>query len=155
MKFDLTINNEKREVDVKPNQLLIDVLRDIGYKGVKKGCSEGSCGSCVILVDGNAMKSCLLFVGQAQGHEVTTIEGLGTPEDPHPIQDAFVEEAGVQCGFCIPGMIVSAAGLVQLNPNPSEEEIKEALDGNLCRCTGYTKQIKAVKNAADQMQKER
>ncbi len=144
----VTINGVQRELNALPHSTVLEVLRQEGYFGVKNGCSEGNCGSCVILVDNIPRKSCLMLIGQVINREITTIEGLGTAEEPHPLQDAFVEKAGIQCGFCIPGVIISAAGLLHKNPNPSEPEIKEALDGNLCRCTGYVKQIEAVQKAA-------
>lgn len=154
MKLSATINGEFKEFEVNPNTLLIDFLRNNGYLGVKNGCMEGTCGSCTVLVDNIPLKSCILFVGQVQNRNVLTIEGLGTPENPHPLQDEFVEQGAVQCGFCIPGMILSANALLLKNPDPTDEEIKEGLDGNLCRCTGYVKQIEAVKNAAKRLREE-
>ena len=155
MKLNVTINGEAREFDVNPNILLIDFLRSKGYLGVKNGCMEGTCGSCTVLVDNRPLKSCILLIGQVQNRHVLTIEGLGTPEDPHPLQDEFVEQGAIQCGYCIPGMILSAHALLLKNPNPTEEEIKEGLDGNLCRCTGYVKQIEAVKIAAKKIREEK
>lgn len=154
MKLSATINGDFKEFEVNPNTLLIDFLRNNGYLGVKNGCMEGTCGSCTVLVDNIPLKSCILFVGQVQNRNVLTIEGLGTPENPHPLQDEFVEQGAVQCGFCIPGMILSANALLLKNPDPTDEEIKEGLDGNLCRCTGYVKQIEAVKNAAKRLREE-
>lgn len=154
MKLSATINGDFKEFEVNPNTLLIDFLRNNGYLGVKNGCMEGTCGSCTVLVDNIPLKSCILFVGQVQNRYVLTIEGLGTPENPHPLQDEFVEQGAVQCGFCIPGMILSANALLLKNPDPTDEEIKEGLDGNLCRCTGYVKQIEAVKNAAKRLREE-
>jgi aerobic-type carbon monoxide dehydrogenase small subunit (CoxS/CutS family) len=154
MKLNVTINGEKREFDVKPNVLLMDFLRDEGYYGVKNGCAEGNCGSCVVLIDNIPKKSCIIFVGQVHGHSILTIEGLGTPEAPHPLQDEFVEQGAAQCGFCIPGMILSANALLLKNPDPTEVEIKQGLDGNICRCTGYVKQIDAVKNAARRIRED-
>ena len=155
MKLNVTINGEEREFFVDPSMLLLDFLRSEGYLGVKNGCSEGTCGSCTVLVDDKPLKSCIMFVGQVQNKDVLTIEGLGTPGKPHPLQDEFVEEGAVQCGFCIPGMILSANALLITNPDPTEDEIKEGLDGNLCRCTGYVKQITAVKKAAKRMREEK
>ena len=146
-----TINGEKKELNAKPGELLLDVLRREGYFGVKRGCQEGTCGSCVVLINGKPLKTCIMFVGQIQGKTVTTIEGIHSPDKPHVIEDLFVEEAGVQCGYCIPGMILSAKSLLDENQNPNEQDIKEALSGNICRCTGYVKQIKAVKRAAAKM----
>lgn len=148
------INGEKREIHAKPSMTVLEILRREGFFGVKNGCSEGNCGSCVILVDNLPRKSCLMFIGQIRDREITTIEGLGIPGNPHPLQDAFVDEAGIQCGFCIPGMILSAAALLSDNPNPTDEEIKEGLNSHLCRCTGYVKQIKAVREAAMVAQNE-
>ncbi|MCY3413691.1 MAG: (2Fe-2S)-binding protein [Candidatus Heimdallarchaeota archaeon] len=154
MKLVTTINGERKSFEVEPNTLLMDFLRHHGYYGVKNGCAEGTCGSCTVLIDNKPMKSCILFVGQVQNKSITTIEGLGTPEHPHPLQDEFVEFGAVQCGYCIPGMILSAHALLLKNPDPSEEEIKRGLDGNLCRCTGYVKQIDAVKAAAKRIKEE-
>lgn len=150
----VTINGKKLELEAEPKELLIDTLRRYGYFSVKKGCSEGSCGSCTILVDGRPMKSCIMFVGQVKDRELTTVEGLGTVENPHPLQEAFVDEAGIQCGFCIPGMLLAAEALLKKNLDPTEEDIKFALSGNLCRCTGYVKQIEAVKKAAKIIREE-
>ncbi|MFX0092879.1 MAG: (2Fe-2S)-binding protein, partial [Candidatus Hodarchaeota archaeon] len=119
MIINTTINGKECKITANPNELLIDVLRREGYFGVKRGCSEGSCGSCVVLIDYIPRKSCIMFIGQIEGHHVTTIEGLGTPEKPHSIQEAFVDEAGIQCGFCIPGMILSAYALLRKNLNPT------------------------------------
>ena len=144
----VTINGQKKKLQIKPNEILLDVLRREGYFGVKRGCSEGDCGACIVLIGNIPRKTCIMFAAQIRGQKLTTIEGLAPFDKPHPIQKAFVEEAGVQCGYCIPGMILSAEGLLRDNPNPSEQEIKIGLAGNLCRCTGYVKQIKAVQKAA-------
>ncbi|MFW9904506.1 MAG: (2Fe-2S)-binding protein [Candidatus Thorarchaeota archaeon] len=148
MEINVTINRKKRTLAIEPNDLLIDVLRKEGYKGVKRGCDEGTCGSCTIILNNRAVKSCILFAAQAHGGSITTIEGIGTREKPHPIQQAFIDEGAVQCGFCIPGVILSAKTLLDRNPNPTKQDVKMALDGNLCRCTGYSGQIKAVLSAA-------
>lgn len=148
MKLTTTINGVKKIFEIEAKELLLDFLRREGYFGVKRGCETGDCGSCAVLVEGKAIASCLMFAAQIEGREVTTIEGLGTPRNPHPLQECFVETGGTQCGFCIPGMILSAAELLKSNSQPSQEEIAEALDGNLCRCTGYVKQFDAVKLAA-------
>jgi aerobic-type carbon monoxide dehydrogenase small subunit (CoxS/CutS family) len=148
MKITTTINGMKREFEAGAGELVLDVLRREGYFGVKKGCQEGSCGSCVCLIDSLPRKTCVMFIGQIQNRSVTTIEGIHSPGKPHPIEDMFVEEAGVQCGYCIPGMILSAKSLLDNNNDPTEREIKEAISGNICRCTGYVKQIKAIKRAA-------
>ena len=154
MKLNININGEERDFDVNPNVMLMDFLRNQGYYGVKNGCAEGNCGSCVILVDNIPKKSCILFVGQVHNRKILTIEGLGTPEHPHPLQDEFVIEGAIQCGYCIPGMILSANALLLKNPDPTEDEIKEGLDGNLCRCTGYVKQITAVQKAAKRLRED-
>jgi xanthine dehydrogenase iron-sulfur cluster and FAD-binding subunit A len=147
----VTINGKSVELNAEPGEFLLDVLRKEGYFGVKRGCSEGSCGACVILINNLPRKCCIMFAGQVRGMDITTIEGLGTPDNPHPIQDMFVEEGAAQCGYCIPGMIMSANALLLKNPDPSEDEIKEGLAGNLCRCTGYVKQLSAVRKAAEIM----
>ena len=151
MRITVKINGRDRVMMVKPNEYLLDVLRREGFKGAKKGCDTGDCGSCTILMDGKPVLSCLLFAAQAHGRELTTIEGLGTPAKPHPIQRAFVETGSVQCGFCIPGMVLSAKALLDENPDPDETAVRRALDGNLCRCTGYVKQVEAVLLAAKKL----
>ncbi|MBM4319324.1 MAG: (2Fe-2S)-binding protein [Deltaproteobacteria bacterium] len=148
------INGEVRELDGEPHTALVDLLRDAGYKGVKVGCREGVCGACTVLVDGRARHSCHMFAAQVQGREVTTIEGLGTPDRPHPLQQAFVDVGAVQCGFCTPGAILSARALLDEVPDPTEQEVREALDGNLCRCTGYVKMVEAVHLAATRLREE-
>lgn len=128
---------------------LLDFLREeLGMKGTKKGCDSGQCGACTIIMGGKAINACLLLAIQADGKEILTIEGLSSGRRLHPLQEAFVEEGAVQCGFCVPGMILSAKALLDEKKDPSEEEIREALSGNLCRCTGYVKIIKAVQKAA-------
>ena len=154
MKITTTINGITTDIEAEPSELVLDVLRREGYFGVKRGCQEGSCGSCVCLIDGVPKKTCIMFIGQIQNKSVTTIEGIHSPGKPHPIEDMFVEEAGVQCGYCIPGMILSSKSLLDKNNNPSDQEIKEAISGNICRCTGYMKQIKAIKRAASIMRGE-
>ncbi len=151
----VTINGLQKKLSIEPDELLLDVLRRDGYKGVKRGCKEGACGTCTILLNGKAVKSCIMLAAQAEGGEIITIEGIGTREKPHPIQQAFVDEGVVQCGYCIPGMILAAKNLLDNNPNPTEGEIKFALDGNLCRCTGYSGQIKAVLAAAEAIRGEK
>jgi putative selenate reductase molybdopterin-binding subunit len=140
MEINLTVNGVQKTVEIKAGETLLDLLRRNGYKSVKRGCNEGHCGSCTVLID-----------GKAHNRKITTIEGIGTSEKPHPLQKHFVEKGAVQCGFCIPGMILSAKALLEENPSPSEEEIKEGLDGNWCRCTGYVKQVEAVQAAALEM----
>jgi aerobic-type carbon monoxide dehydrogenase small subunit (CoxS/CutS family) len=148
MKIEPIINGAVRAIEVEPGELLIDTLRRIGLHGVKLGCGEGDCGTCTILLDGEPMLSCLLLSARTVGHQITTIEGLGSVHKPHPVQQAYAEEGAVQCGYCIPGSILSSAALLRHNHNPSDAEICQALDGNLCRCTGYVKKIVAVKAAA-------
>ncbi len=154
MRIEVTINGEKKEWEIAPSETLLDVLRRYGYKGTKRGCNEGYCGSCVVIIDGSAVKSCVYLAGQAHKRDIVTIEGIGTMDKPHPIQKAFVDAGAVQCGYCIPGMVLSAKALIDENPNPTETDVREALDGNLCRCTGYVKQIEAVLNAAETMRGE-
>ncbi len=154
MKVSTTINGHAMVLDCGPQSSLLDALRAAGFKGVKAGCREGMCGSCTVLVDGVARHSCQTPAGLVEGRTVTTIEGLGQPDQPHPLQQAFVDSSAVQCGFCTPGAILSAKALLDESPEPSEEEIREALDGNLCRCTGYVKMVEAVQLAAERMREE-
>ncbi|MHA1945020.1 MAG: (2Fe-2S)-binding protein [Candidatus Hodarchaeales archaeon] len=153
--LNVTINGIKKNIEIRPKEFLIDVLRREGYKGVKRGCDEGTCGTCTILFNGKAVKSCIMLAAQTQNGKITTIEGIGTRDNPHPIQQAFVDAGVVQCGFCIPGMLLSAKDLLDHNLKPTKEEVKMALDGNLCRCTGYRGQIDAVLNAAAVMRGEK
>jgi aerobic-type carbon monoxide dehydrogenase small subunit (CoxS/CutS family) len=155
MEITCKINNVKKTLVFEPHEKLLDVLRREGYYSVKDGCSEGDCGTCTVIVNGRAVKSCLMFAAQAKGKEIITAEGIGTLENPHPLQTAFVEAGAVQCGFCTPGMIMSAKALLDKNPNPTEEEIKRAIDGNLCRCTGYVKIIEAIQLTARRMRGEK
>lgn len=147
----LNINNQEYEVLVKPQQTLLEVLREtVGLTGTKSGCNEGSCGSCTVLVDNKPTLACSTLAIASEGKEIMTIEGLaGEDGKLHPVQQSFVENGAIQCGFCTPGMVLSAKSLLDRISKPNEEEIKEALGGNLCRCTGYTKIIKAVKIAAN------
>jgi carbon-monoxide dehydrogenase small subunit len=138
-KIKFTLNGTPKEFLVDADEKLLAVLRREGMKGVKHGCGEATCGACTVLLDGKAVYACILYAFQADGREVVTIEGVGDFDNPHPFQTALVEEGAVQCGFCIPGMILSAKALLDANPNPSDEEIKTHMDGNLCRCTGYEK----------------
>lgn len=148
MTLELTINATPVSLQVDPAEVALDALRRAGYASVKRGCDEGDCGSCSILVDGQLMRACLLYAGQLQGREVTTVEGLGTARQPHAIQRAFVETGAVQCGYCTPGMILATSALLAEHPDPTEEQIRQALDGNLCRCTGYVKILDGVRRAA-------
>jgi len=154
MKLSMTINGQARELELEAGDLLLDTLRHAGYFGVKRGCEAGTCGSCVVLVNGVPHFSCLLLSATLSGSAITTVEALGSVEHPHPIMQAFAEEAGVQCGYCVPGMVLSTKALLDENPRPTPDEVKQALDGHLCRCTGYVKQIRAVLRAADMLDKE-
>ncbi len=151
MRIQLTINGERREADdVWEGESLLYALRErLGLPGSKNACEQGECGSCTVYLDGTPVCSCLVAAGQANNREVTTVEGLGSGEDLHPVQQAFLERGAVQCGFCTPGLIVSTHDLLQRNPQPSDPEIREALAGNLCRCTGYEKIMDAVRTAAE------
>jgi aerobic carbon-monoxide dehydrogenase small subunit len=143
----LKVNGKEYDLAVEPNQTLVDLLRyDLGLTGTKKGCGTGECGSCTVILNGKPVNSCLVLAIQANGAEILTIEGLKPPQGLHPLQKAFVENGAIQCGFCTPGMILSANSLLQRNPNPTEEEIRTALSGNLCRCTGYQKIVEAVQS---------
>jgi carbon-monoxide dehydrogenase small subunit len=141
----MKINDTKYEVDVEPNQTLVEVLRDqLGLTGTKVGCGEGDCGSCTVIMDGKPVTSCLVLTVEANGRNIVTIEGLETGQGLHPLQQAFVDKGAIQCGFCIPGMILSAKGLLDQKPDPDISEIRRAISGNLCRCTGYQKIVEAI-----------
>ena len=155
MQIKVKINGVDRILEVQPGEKLLDVLRRYGYKSVKKGCGEGTCGSCSVIVDGRLVYSCITFACQVDGCEIETVEGLGDVNHPHPLQLKFVEAGAVQCGYCTPGMIMAAKALLDKEPNPTEEQIKEALDGNLCRCTGYVKIIEAIKAAAEELREQK
>ncbi|WP_137285671.1 (2Fe-2S)-binding protein [Halorussus salinisoli] len=155
MKIDLTINGEPNTVEVGSEEDLATVLRREGYTGVKCGCDGGVCGASKVLVDGGAEMACGMAAEEADGREIVTIEGLGSQDDLHPIQQAFVDHFAVQCGFCIPGMILQAKSLLADNPDPSEAEVREAIDDNICRCTGYQKPVEAILDAAGRMRGER
>ena len=145
----LTVNGRQHHVALAPNVTLLQALRDLGYTDVKNGCEKGDCGACAVLMDGRAVNSCLVLAWQAEGAEIVTDAGLGTMDDPHPLQEAFADAGAAQCGYCTPGMIISAAALLERNPHPTEDEIREAISGNLCRCTGYAQIVKAVQVAAE------
>ena len=150
MRIELRVNGEQVEADVWPGASLLFALRErLGFPGSKNACEQGECGSCSVLLDGTLVCSCLVLAAQADGHDVLTVEGLGADDALHPVQEAFVEAGAVQCGFCTPGLVVAAADLLARTPDPSEDEIREALSGNLCRCTGYQKIVEAVQLAAD------
>ena len=149
----LTVNGTLYELSVKPWETLIDVLRDhLGLTGTKEGCGLGECGACTVIMEGKAVNSCLVLAAEADGKRIATIEGLAVGDKLHPVQEAFIEHGGLQCGFCTPGMIMSAKVLLDENPNPSEEEIRKGIAGNFCRCTGYAKIIESIKAAAENMQ---
>jgi carbon-monoxide dehydrogenase small subunit len=148
----VTVNGTRYERTVEPRLLLSDFLRhDLGLTGTHVSCEHGVCGSCTILFDGQPVRSCLMFAVQANGHEILTVEGLGTPEDLHPLQEAFWEAHSVQCGFCTPGILMTLVPFLEENPNPNESEIRAAISGNLCRCTGYQHIVDGVKLAAQKM----
>jgi aerobic carbon-monoxide dehydrogenase small subunit len=150
VKIELTVNGEPREADVWEGESLLFALRErLGLPGSKNACEQGECGSCSVLLDGTLVCACLVLAAQAEGHEVVTVEGLAENGDLHRVQEAFVEAGAVQCGFCTPGLVVATADLLAHNPRPSEDEIREALSGNLCRCTGYSKIFDAVRLAAE------
>ena len=149
MRVEITVNGELLEADVWAGESLLTALRDrLGLPGSKNACEQGECGSCSVLLDGELVCSCLVLAAQADGHDVVTVEGLGSPDDLHAVQRAFAEAGAVQCGFCTPGFVVAAADLLRRIPDPSDDEIREALSGNLCRCTGYQKILDAVHLAA-------
>jgi aerobic carbon-monoxide dehydrogenase small subunit len=149
MRIRLTVNGEQRAADVQPAASLLTALRDeLGLPGSKNACEQGECGSCSVLLDGRLVCACLVLAAQADGHDVVTVEGLAGEDEVHPVQAAFVESGGVQCGYCTPGFVVAVADLLQRVPQPSDDEIREALSGNLCRCTGYTAIVDAVHRAA-------
>jgi carbon-monoxide dehydrogenase small subunit len=148
----VTVNGVAREAEVEPRTLLVYFLREaLGLTGTNVGCDTSSCGSCTVLLDGESVKSCTLLAVQADGREVTTIEGIATDGQMHPIQEAFHRNHGLQCGYCTPGMIMAAASFLQENPNPTDEQVRESLEGNLCRCTGYQNIVKAILDAAGTM----
>ena len=145
----LRVNGVEQSIDVEPRLLLVHAIRDnLGLTGTHVGCDTSNCGACTVHLDGRAVKSCTVLAVQADGSSVTTIEGMGTEEDLHPLQEAFWNDHGLQCGYCTPGMIMAAAGLLADNPNPTEAEVRKGLEGNLCRCTGYHNIVKAVLDAA-------
>jgi carbon-monoxide dehydrogenase small subunit len=149
----LTVNGTARQNEVEPRLLLVHYLRDtLGLTGTHVGCDTSQCGACTVLVDGQAVKSCTVLAVQAEGASITTIEGMAKDGELHPLQQAFWEEHGLQCGFCTPGMIMTASDFLSRNPDPSDDEIRHALEGNLCRCTGYQHIVNSIKSAAKKMQ---
>lgn len=153
--INLTVNGEKLQLSVDENLRLIDLLRDeLGLIGTKEGCGEGECGACTIIMDGETVASCLVMAFQADGSEILTIEGLEKEGELHPVQKAYMDAGAVQCGFCIPGMVLSTKSLLDKNPNPNDDEIREGISGNLCRCTGYNKMVIATKKAMKYIEEE-
>ena len=153
-KIRFKLNGSWREVETRPDRLLLDLLReDLGFTGTKKGCERGECGACTVIMDGKAVLACLVPALKADGAEILTVEGMASGDRLHPLQQAFWEKGAVQCGYCTPGMLLSAKSLLDENPAPGVEEVKEAISGNLCRCTGYTKIVEAVLAAAEKMRK--
>jgi len=156
MEIEFTLNGRRRRVDVRPNELLLNLLRDdLHLTGAKYGCGIGECGACTVLLDGAPILSCLTLAAEVDGREVITIEGIAKGWNLDAVQEAFIEEGAVQCGFCTPGFILTTEALLRENPDPSEEEIREYLKGNFCRCTGYVNIIKAVKTAASRLRQAR
>ena len=150
VRVSLSVNGKKRTADVEPRLLLVHYLREhLNLTGAHVGCDTSQCGACTVLIDGQSAKACTIFAVQADGAEVTTIEGLADGDQLHPLQQGFWDEHGLQCGYCTPGMIMSAAHLLRENPSPTEQEIRDGLDGNLCRCTGYQHIVNAIQNAAN------
>ena len=153
MEITVTVNGAQRSADVEPRLLLVHFIREVvGLTGTHSGCDTTHCGACTVLLDGTPVKSCTVLAVQANGRSVTTVEGLPTNGQLHPIQEAFKEEHGLQCGFCTPGIMLTSAALLEKNPDPNEEEIRWAISGNLCRCTGYMNIVKAVQTAAQNIQ---
>jgi len=151
----LKVNGETFHVEVEPHETLLDVIRGkVGLTGTKKGCETGQCGACTVIVEGKAVTSCLILAVEAHGREIVTVEGLAKDGQLHPLQQAFVEEGAVQCGYCTPGMLLSAKVLLDENPGPTQRQVKEAIAGNLCRCTGYVKIVKAIMAAAEKISVE-
>ncbi len=154
MNISLTVNGHAHQVQLTGNETLLDVLRSLGYKSVKFGCGEGFCGACTVIIDGKAVNSCLIPAVTANGFSIITVESLGDVQKLSILQQAFIDAGAVQCGFCTPGMLLSSKALLDRNPNPTDAEIKDALDGNLCRCTGYVQIIEAVQLAAQRVQQQ-
>ncbi len=153
LKIQIFLNGRELEIETDPNRTLLEVLRtDFGLTGTKYGCGVGQCGACTVIIDGAAKYSCLTLIGQVNGRRVETVEGLAGGKDLHPLQYSFLENHAFQCGYCTPGMLMSAKALLDQNSFPSEEEVKVALSGNLCRCTGYTQIVKAVRHAAEKLE---
>jgi aerobic-type carbon monoxide dehydrogenase small subunit (CoxS/CutS family) len=154
LKIDLSINYENYVIEVSPAETLLEVLRRLGFKSVKKSCETGDCGACTVLMDGRAVASCIVLAVQADGCSVKTVEGLARDGKLHPVQDAFLEAGAPQCGFCTPGMIMSAVGLLSQNTQPTRAQVREAISGNICRCSGYVKVVDAILAAAAKLKDE-
>lgn len=153
--LETTINGKTIETDIEPGLRLLDFLRqNLGLTGTKEGCGEGECGACTVILDGKTVNSCLVMAAQIHGRTLTTIEGLENEDGLNPVQQAFLDNGAVQCGFCIPGMVLSATALLDENPSPTDEEIKECISGNLCRCTGYDKMFISIRKASENYQKK-
>ena len=150
MEISVTVNGEKKRFAIAASDVLLDVLRREGYTGVKRGCGAGDCGACTVIVNGKAVNSCMMVAAQADGADITTIEGLAQGDELHPLQKAFLAHGAVQCGFCIPGMVLSAKAFLDETPHPTEPEVREAIIGNLCRCTGYKKQLEAIMSVVEE-----
>jgi carbon-monoxide dehydrogenase small subunit len=149
---EIVVNGRRLRAQVGAGETLLEALRDkLGAREVKNGCGQGDCGACTVLLDGRAVNSCLVLAVQADGGEVTTLKGLGTPDAPHPLQESFVEHGAIQCGFCTSGVVLAAKSLLDENPHPTRDEIREGISGNLCRCTGYTKIVDAIEDAAERL----
>ena len=156
MKVALTVNGSAREAEAEPRTTLLDFLRDhLGLTGTHMGCEHGVCGACSVLLDGQPVRACLMFAPQAAGHEIVTVEGLCKPDgSPGILQESFQEEHGMQCGYCTPGMLISASALLRANPTPTREDIREAISANLCRCTGYVQIVESIATAAERLRKD-
>jgi carbon-monoxide dehydrogenase small subunit len=154
MKDTFRINDEIKTFDFDEQDTLLTVLRNNGHTEVKNGCEEGECGACAVLLDGELVNSCQVLAASVRGRAITTVRGIGTMHSPHPLQESFADAGAIQCGFCTPGMILAAYALLRENPSPSEQDIRKALDGNICRCTGYEKIFEAVRMAAERMRQD-
>jgi aerobic-type carbon monoxide dehydrogenase small subunit (CoxS/CutS family) len=151
IELNIRVNGQNRVLTVEPYRTLLEILRyELGLTGTKEGCGSGNCGSCTVLLDGKAVNSCLVLVAEVEGKEITTIEGLSLRGELHPLQQAFIDEGAVQCGFCTPGVILTAKSFLESNPRPTETQIRRAIAGNLCRCTGYDKIVRAIMRVANQ-----
>lgn len=151
-KMVLNVNEIDYSLEIEDNEILLDTIREkIGLKGTKYGCGTGECGACTVLIDGAPVNSCIYLAIRAEGKKIITVEGLKNSETLHPLQQSFIDNAAVQCGYCAPGMLMSAKALLDVNPNPTEKEIREGIDGNICRCSGYVKIVKAIDEAAKKM----